>query len=156
MSMLLSEMTFLLGSLSDNQDLLQTSPDTMSNVTDQCSPSFLNLPAEMRNIIYTLLFAREGPILLRDAIVWWSPKPKRSNHAHRPIYHDASDLILSVDFLCNFDDALSLLRTCRQIHEEAAGILYGHNTFIVSRFSLEHDNDYRFGSGHLPVLYAPR
>ncbi|CAO2657884.1 Nn.00g071440.m01.CDS01 [Neocucurbitaria sp. VM-36] len=48
-----------------------------------------------------------------------------------------------LDFIHDFHEGLSLLRTCRQIYHKAVGILYGENTFVFSRVPGRHDLDPR-------------
>jgi hypothetical protein len=78
---------------------------------------FLNLPAEIRNTIYDLHFVHSGPIRLDH------DTPGRKYRA-------------SPSF-----PGIGLLAACRQIHAEAVGLLYGHNTFVLTaRGSLMFDD----------------
>ncbi|EPS40842.1 hypothetical protein H072_5269 [Dactylellina haptotyla CBS 200.50] len=76
-------------------------------ISDSPSP-FLRLPRELRDQIYTLVLSFDTPKIPQA-----SANPDfMSEYKH-----------LSLD--------LSLLRACRQVHDEAAEIFYGHNTFVI-------------------------
>lgn len=75
----------------------------------QRTPGFLSLPAELRNAIYALLLTAPAHVKQSRRI------------ATRGL---CSDYVLPPLDLCP-----ALLRTCRQIHDEAASILYGANQF---------------------------
>ncbi|KAK6004886.1 hypothetical protein QM012_007665 [Aureobasidium pullulans] len=75
----------------------------------QRTPGFLGLPAELRNTIYTLLLKAPAHVKQSRRI------------ATRGL---CSDYVLPPLDLCP-----AILRTCRQIHDEAASILYGANQF---------------------------
>jgi hypothetical protein len=86
-------------------------------------PSFLDLPAELRNMIYRLLLRSEDTLkkhtIMRTAI--YQSKWK-SHHC----------------------SAVNSSRSCRQIYHEALLILYGENTWqlVISNIP-----------GYLPVFY---
>ncbi|KAI9701648.1 MAG: hypothetical protein M1820_006419 [Bogoriella megaspora] len=72
----------------------------------------MNLPAETRNRIYQMvLLAETGLITIRGA----SPRP--------PYYCNCGKNRQVID--------VALLRVSRKVHTEAAGILYGYNTFFL-------------------------
>ncbi|CAD0081507.1 unnamed protein product [Aureobasidium vineae] len=99
-----------------------TSESTMA----QRTPAFLTLPAELRNTIYALLLTAPTHVKQSRRI------------ATRGL---CSDYILPPLDLCP-----ALLRTCRQIHDEAASILYGANQFASHPSLLT----------ALPYLMSPR
>lgn len=68
--------------------------------------SFLDLPAELRNDIYSLILPTSDSFGVNDL----ATKP------HFPVVSKKST---------------SMLRTCRQIHAETTPILYGSNTFHI-------------------------
>ncbi|KAL2039644.1 hypothetical protein N7G274_007503 [Stereocaulon virgatum] len=78
-------------------------------------PTFIDLPPEMRNIVYKLLFVSRHP---DNAI---TPDPVGSRKSNGPFV-----------WRIGAPDSLPLLRTCRQIHDEASSILYGKNIFLFS------------------------
>lgn len=82
-------------------------------------PSFLTLPAEICNSIYELLFTRENTVLLHNA--------RDYSADTRPLANGEADLK-------RFDHGL-----CRQVYHEAVGVLYGQNSFTVSRLRTVHD-----------------
>ncbi|KAF2737131.1 hypothetical protein EJ04DRAFT_521355 [Polyplosphaeria fusca] len=100
-------------------------PRVVSSPANAAKPSYLTLPAEIRNTIYELLFKREGPI--------FPVNPPFHEHLERELQprdeNDYSDSPLPQPH--NLCSALTLLSSCRQIYCEAVGILYGQNTFVV-------------------------
>jgi hypothetical protein len=83
------------------------------------APSLLNLPGEMRNHIYGILFKMDRPVQL---VV------RSDGNGCGPV-RDGSEVV----------GGASLLGTCRQIYSEAAGVLYAQNTFNVTNL---HDTYY--------------
>lgn len=88
---------------------------------------FLELPPEVRNMIYDLLFVR------KDSKVTFSPT-KRSDQGNGSV----SDLVGTWMWTKNglnrnrqdwYVKGLGLLATCKEIREEAAGVVYGSNAF---------------------------
>ncbi|KAF1851533.1 uncharacterized protein K460DRAFT_298660 [Cucurbitaria berberidis CBS 394.84] len=124
-------------------------PKTMSSLADPAAPSFLTtLPPEIRNGIYEILFKREEPVLLHNAEAYHVIEPPREHYPLDTLFQDAMDeyhetfeteIGGDVDFKHNFHEGLSMLRSCRQVYHEAAGIFYGENTFIFSRVLNRHD-----------------
>ncbi|KAF2275584.1 uncharacterized protein EI97DRAFT_467757 [Westerdykella ornata] len=87
-----------------------------SHAADPSKASFLDLPPELRNRIYAQLF------ILPDNYI----RLTRENRTNVP--------------------SLTLLRTCKQIHDEAASVFYAGNSFYVAveRFLVLHS--YRMDS----------
>ena len=83
---------------------------------------FLQLPPEIRNMIYSIIFTSTATNHLI------SPDIIRSRKANNMAQKFGS-----------ISQCLPLLRTCRQAHEEATAVLYGNNTFYF--------NDFRHGAG---------
>jgi hypothetical protein len=50
-------------------------PKTTSVPLDGDRGSFLTLPAEIRNIVYELLFERDGPVLVHNIAAYYAQKP---------------------------------------------------------------------------------
>lgn len=53
-------------------------PKTASISADDDRASFLILPAEMRNMVYELLFECDGPLLIHNVLAYYATKPVRS------------------------------------------------------------------------------
>ena len=89
--------------------------------------SFLNLPREIRDIIYEYaLISRTGYI---------TPIPDKSSRSPRFSVHTARELepaAHSNEIILSDDNTLSLSlpRTCRQIYEETSGLFWSNNTFL--------------------------
>lgn len=77
-----------------------------SNPADITRLSFLSLPPEIRNMLYSLYCERESPILFE--VVRFLVKNRRLLHK---VFETA------------------LFRTCRQVYHEATSTFYGKNTF---------------------------
>jgi hypothetical protein len=82
-----------------------------SHPIDPQSPSLLTVPGEVRNAILEALFELNRPIVI-------SPSDGTSNS--------------SSDYQSSDIRGVALLRTCRQIHQEATGILYNRNIFCLA------------------------
>ena len=74
--------------------------------------NFLNLPAEIRYMIYSLLLLRSKPIQLYPPDCSWVFESEKTR---KP----------------NFRQSLMLLRVCRQINDEAGTVLYECNLFTI-------------------------
>jgi hypothetical protein len=136
-------------------------PKTMSSPADPDAPSFLsNLPPEIRNAIYELLFKRDEPVLLHDPEAWQITAPSPSDY-------DSDDWAKSIrDFDERFEaeigsdaefkhdshEGLSLLLSCRQVYHESIGVFYSDNTFVVSRAHARCDDE---GSSSFQLDYVP-
>lgn len=146
----------------------------MSRPADPSAPSFLTtLPPEARNAVYEALFKRDDPVLLHNADAYYPEHPMRSDHAceedpensyiialedYNQVFHESTQQ--AEEFRHNFGCGLSMLLSCRQVYHECAGVLYGSNTFVISRSLHRHDIDARFQSvRHNPsydqFAYAP-
>lgn len=94
----------------------ETPPPT-SSPHDDSRFSLLDLPAEMRNEIYSYALTASEPLRV-------IPKPSSAltrSTALLPFEAEEERPLT----------AINLLRTCRQIHYEANPIFYGTNTFIA-------------------------
>jgi len=88
-------------------------------------PSFLDLPRELRNIIYRFAFNVSGAIFIYSADVnAWRPVLKGRVFKYKnqgpPEPHRVSKTV-----------PIGLLKTCRQIHAESTEVLYGQNVFSL-------------------------
>ena len=81
---------------------------------------FLDLPGEIRNLIYEHMF------VLRDATIKIEPY-RSKRHPHR-LFDATIHPSLSV----------TLFRTCRQVYEEAASVLYGKHIFHAEVTNARH------------------
>ena len=155
-----------------------------SHPADPSRPSVLELPAEIRNAIYELLFENDGFVFLHNADAFFPRAPDLDDYdddggprclcescQYEGISHyerdrsawaaamnkDAEDLkFLEAKWAHGLSDGLSILRSCRQIWSEAAGVLYGHNTFAFSRHTDRHDINYltnRYRAWYAPGFY---
>ncbi|KAI4920847.1 hypothetical protein J4E85_008962 [Alternaria conjuncta] len=141
-----------------------------SHPANPSKPSFLELPAEIRNAVYELLFKNDGPVFLHNADAFLPRAPDLDDYddvelrscrcetcRYEGISHyerdrqawaaamdnDAKDLqFLKAEFADGLSDGLGILRSCRQICSEAGGVLYGHNTFAFTRRTDRHDISY--------------
>ena len=111
---------------------------SMSQPADPDAPSFLtNLPAEIRNTVYRILFTRDQPIEITD----------REEQRNYPVWLEYIDITEDEELEerieeeaaiytkwrgHDFDQGINLLRTCRQIYWEAIGTLYSANSFCVT------------------------
>ncbi|CAN9172883.1 unnamed protein product [Alternaria alternata] len=122
-------------------------PKQVSSPADPKEPSFLNLPAEIRNRIYELLFTRDEPVLLHNAKAYHAISPQDSHHPHwsdlRAAFDDAYDNEINQGqfFVHDLQTVTPALLVCRQVYAEAVGYLYGNNTFMFSRPLYRHDCD---------------
>jgi hypothetical protein len=61
-------------------------------------------------------------------------------------------------FVHQFGDALSFLRMCRQVHQEASGVFYGKNLFVISQVPLVDANGKKLKvcvpGKYQPLVYA--
>ena len=121
-------------------------PKQISSPADPKEPSFLNLPAEIRNQIYELLFTREEPVLLHNAKAYHAIPPQRIPDSSWPVTVEAFDEAYENEicqgqiFVHDFQTVTPALLLCRQVYAEAAGYLYGNNTFMFSRPLYCHDS----------------
>ena len=120
----------------------------------------LHYPPEIRNKVYGYLFKREDSVLLHNADAFHLPcRDLEDYHTGLQQYYDACEAEIGTDeeFWPDLHQGLGLLLSCRQVYQEASGILYGGNTFVFSRILTRHD--YRIGTIHkhqeyLQVNYA--
>ncbi|KAF3002597.1 hypothetical protein E8E13_008470 [Curvularia kusanoi] len=115
----------------------------MSEPADPDAPSFLTtLPAEIRNAVYEILFRRCKPIEILDKNEqreWpdWSDEFAEPDDERARI----EAAIYRTRKTHDFDNGISLLRTCRQIYWESIRVLYGSNTFCVTVPEHLHNSD---------------
>ncbi|KAH6853011.1 hypothetical protein BKA58DRAFT_450321, partial [Alternaria rosae] len=86
------------------------------------------------------LFKREDPVLLHNADAYHASHPFRGALED---YYSEYEAGIGKDegFRHEFHEGLALLSSCRQIHDEASGVLYCGNMFIFSRLLEEEDCD---------------
>lgn len=121
------------------------------------------LPAELRNRIYALLFVRSTPIFMHNRDEFLPARRPSSayhdtaivptaavapytdeffNNAYETERHVLGN---AVEFKHHLGAGIAILRTNRQINHEAAGTLYSHNSFHFTRITcglhLDHNDD---------------
>jgi hypothetical protein len=89
------------------------------------------LPAEMRNEIYYLVLVNPRPITIN----------LHDKHAKARLIKHFNEAEPGIS-------GLGLLRTCREVHDEAASIFYGSNKFLLDTELFTHDTVYgrKYGS----------
>jgi hypothetical protein len=104
--------------------------------------SFLNLPPEIRNWVYEIFFRHPDPLFLADtggnSVTLFKSWAYR-NHALEECPRRASKQSMTpqrcgITYSCldgAFQPGIQLLRVCRQIHTEAASVLYSNKFHIV-------------------------
>jgi len=116
---------------------MQTLAARTSSPTDPSAVSFLTkLPPEIRNYVYEILFKRGDRVLLHNADAFHEPyhEPLSSNRYLEDYYHWYEvEVGRDTEFRHDLHEGLALLSSCRQVHDEASGILYSGNTFVISR-----------------------
>ena len=75
--------------------------------------------------------ARKAPAPNHGGTGFLTLPPELRNKVYRLLFIARKDLVFY--FPSNFCLSSAFLRTCRQIHEEGCGILYGENTFVFER-----------------------
>jgi hypothetical protein len=99
---------------------------TRSLPADPNEPSFLTtFPPEIRNKIYEELLIQDGPIEVPDR-------------------HDLGKL----------GSCITLLRSCRQIYNEASSTFYGRNDFVVAPGCTYLDRDGRFEHNSFGIWFT--
>ncbi len=118
---------------------------------------FPDLPAEIRNMIFSYLLEEEKPIVMATA--------KRVNHPRRPVridWNSRNERNAGLDWDTKAGEwrnkppsALSLLRANKQIFEEAASIVYGNHfkflKFACLKIFLESIGDMRRFLRHITI-----
>jgi hypothetical protein len=107
--------------------------------------SFVDLPAEIRNLIYEIYFRHEDPLYLAETSGssvtllkrWHSNFSLEKCRTFKP---DFTTIVLprwlvEVCILPAFQPGLQLLRVCHQIHQEAASVLYSNEFRLVPKFN---------------------
>ncbi|KAI1100701.1 hypothetical protein F4804DRAFT_348285 [Jackrogersella minutella] len=102
-----------------------------SSTTQKVSPlKLLDLPLELRNEIYALLFVQADPIACFR--IWFTTAPR---HLRRLAKKNAPDCCGMNHGCTHYDMRLrprtGILRACRQVSEEALESLYKWNVFCV-------------------------
>lgn len=118
-------------------------PKTLSSPAIAGKPSFLTtLPAEVRNCVYEVLFKRSQHILLHNADAYnpqhpgWVRCGNDERFREALLIHDEDlerNRLQEDDFKHDLGGGLALLLSCRQVYHKCAGVLYGGNTFVISR-----------------------
>lgn len=93
-------------------------------------PTFLNLPGEIRNMIYKRALVDEGALERRHS-AFCAYHPTQSSDVPIPPYaltiqHSSNPLPVCP---CTKRQTLGLLASCRQIHQEASSIFWANNSF---------------------------
>ena len=134
-------------------------PRIVSSPIDPQAPSLLTtLPPEIRNTVYELFFHRGKPVLLHDGKGYrerllrklvglpdpdWDSGSSASGAGDEEEEVDFEQLAREINlelhtkddkFRHGFATCATLLRTCRQVYHEAAGVLYGSNSFEFPGF----------------------
>jgi hypothetical protein len=92
---------------------------------DPCRISLLDLPRELRDVIYAYTFHVTGAIFIYTTDPY-RPQPKLSSKIVR--YRGSG----AADPACVHEQiSIGLLRSCRQLHAECAPVLYSDNTFRI-------------------------
>ena len=132
-------------------------PKTRSVPSDSLAPSFLTLPAEVRNSISEYVFVLPEPIYIHNADFYYD---RKSYEPYKIFPDDSSEDDRDMDwgprtrhfansmeqweerhyylereariFRNETSLGLGLLKSCRQIYHETVSFLYSDNTFIVS------------------------
>ncbi|KAG9188006.1 hypothetical protein G6011_01929 [Alternaria panax] len=120
-------------------------PKKLSSPADPKEPSFLDLPAEIRNQVYELLFERDEPVLLHNAKAYHAIPPQDPHDTEAGYMTAAFDdeyeneISQGHFFIHDFHIVTPALVVCRQMYSEAVGYLYSNNTFMFSRPLYRHD-----------------
>jgi hypothetical protein len=123
-------------------------PRTVSAPMDPDAPSLLTtLSADIRLLIFEVLFRRDGPFLLHNADAYHAEEPDVDDYGWEEIgaankeYDDlyCSEIGQDSDFTHAYDMGIAVLLSCRQIYHEGAAMLYSANEFIISRVTNRHD-----------------
>ncbi|MCJ1372708.1 hypothetical protein MMC20_003933 [Loxospora ochrophaea] len=98
---------------------------------DRAFHLFLQLPPELRDLIYECLVVQEKPVAInRSKRISFSASRLRTGKIIRPA-EDEKERRISIGHSC-----LALALTCRHIYSECAPVYYSKNTFIYhNRFS---------------------
>lgn len=123
----------------------------MTDSNDQNS-ILLNLPAEIRQMIYGLVLQKDGPIMLcgrqgrfrihpdMDCELFHFPE-EACNYNNHEIESKLSRAVRKIPAPDPTSEVLhtSLLEVCKQINDEATPLLYSRNMMVVSRNCLHDD-----------------
>lgn len=119
-------------------------PRTRSFPANPTSPSILNFPAEIRIIIYELLFEHGRPMLIHDRELYYDipATPPDSDWSHSTFWDWTTNKDVrhqqrvehekDSGFHHDLRKGMGLISTCRQIYYEASDVLYGHNDITFS------------------------
>src|SRR5262249_21182182 len=116
-----------------------TPPASLPNLSRRPSRTFLDLPYDIRYIIYELLLVSPDPIVI-------SPRRRHlharivSNVDARPQWHPRHPP--PITRLPHTKPHVEILRLNRQANEEGTPLLYGRNVFVVGSQSLSSSPSY--------------
>ena len=136
--------------------------------------SLLTMSGEVRNMVYGLIFKREGSVLIHNihnVRAYRAPNPTlpEDNSGNTNIDRATRNHIAQLEPRSNsnateeeqlkafdhrLDEGFGLLKSCRQVYHEASSVLYGHNSFLITRVLSRHDcidDDFSYYQLH----YAP-
>jgi hypothetical protein len=122
---------------------MQSPPNRISSPADPSEVSLLTtLPPELRNQVYQWLFQYDDPVLIHNADSFHEECQRPGLYGPLMDFYSRYEAEVGTDkeFRHDFHEGLALLSSCRQIHDEASGILYGGNTFVFSRVIRRHDS----------------
>ncbi|KAH7086417.1 hypothetical protein FB567DRAFT_70062 [Paraphoma chrysanthemicola] len=133
-------------------DMSAATVSTASAPADLDRISFLDLPAEVRNTVYSELFEHVDPILVTTnerhsgRVTLHRRQDDRNDDLPR-VKHPTEERLLTegeahplapCDTLQSYQTGLSLFRVCQQLHAEASSIFYSNNTFLITRKRIHH------------------
>ena len=147
-------------------------PKTMASLVDPHAPAFVTtFSAEVRNTIYKVFFKHDEPVLLHNTDEYHPGYPSQSKYNNHEYYTDdlkvtedifESGIGLDGEFKHGFQHGLPILLCCRQMYHEGASVLYGQNTFVISRALHRHDHSFEglgeeadYDSNYNQLKYAP-
>lgn len=121
----------------------------MSRPADPSASSFLvTLPPEVRNAVYEVLFKRDRPVLLHNDDAYYPRQLERACYVDNEAYNVdlksyRADIEIDIqqghEFKHDFGAGIQMLLSCLQVYYECVGVLYGSNSFVVSRALHRHD-----------------
>ncbi|KAF2127920.1 hypothetical protein P153DRAFT_397814 [Dothidotthia symphoricarpi CBS 119687] len=127
-----------------------------SRPADPLSSSFLRLPGELRNAIYTFALAFPHPLIIADGRLYRHVEDANDDLIAVQGYHDRGHTqhkkFLNENFsnwgLTSYELArvahpgLGLFLTCRQVFHESCSVFFGNNVFTFSTFRDEDEIDH--------------
>jgi hypothetical protein len=143
----------------------------MSHPADPQALSFLDLPAEIRNRIYELLFEHEGPLriasvggelvmlsqqsLVDEVLLQIQEKRPHSNYRWQTDAASVAkkDIVASLSLLRTYLPGLQLLRVCRQLCQEASSALYTQDICIPRKLNTHAHDASGIYMSHVSTLW---